>query len=798
MDKGVHSKKPRLDEVELRDVLLMLYSIDVDERKPGDLFWKGHCQIVEHPTLQGRHFSAQIAVMMDVPHKNILYRAQKAKLVRGETMLRVGKNDPLVFPLRSMDDAHVGLCRQLAEKTTLWSYWGTTLHGEEDHIKMLNRISLLEQNQRTDLLRILSTEPWTLVWREPLFSHFRRISPLSKAAYDKALVEFKVHPNGDMELALRIYFEALDEQARQNHTLFFKHRFTTFFPCMPRAERNQLEGRVWGVLVERSAIVWVREPQPDLIVFDDVACFALFKDWIHAKITIQSLHAIEQNAYALAEPELRGRYVPQIPPALTERQMDCAVHIQKHWLTVVEGAPGTGKTAVITWLLSHWRNVMITGFVGMLVKMIRRRNGNRAEVAHTIHHLLHVAKMAGFGKNVDEWRASDTYKWLSQFEILVIDEFSNVSMALFAKVLRIFPNVSKLVLVGDHHQLKPIESGDPMGDILATFSHAAIRLEENLRVEPRLANLQQAPSLIVSARSRSIRFGDNGGLLLSRYGTDLVSFLKTEFTRAGFMVGPSLLDCHVVVLRNISEDGRHAVNRAAEEALISLNRLHPHQGGVTAYLRGDMRIYPGCKITFTHNYNQPMYFSYHNEQRRKYTAVGDTVSNGELVIITHIKRLPDSAYLLTTVDTEHADEEPETKNILIHAKHGVHPLHVSLGYATTSYKSQGREFPYVVFIVCPSPSAQWTRSHAYVALSRGRKHVTVAVKEDPRDFYRLCDVRDWSRNTVFGRMLDSETFDTQPIDHYQPQPILLIAQMVADQNLDVPCVPVPPPKKKVE
>lgn len=79
------------------------------------------------------------------------------------------------------------------------------------------------------------------------------------------------------------------------------------------------------------------------------------------------------------------------------------------------------------------------------------------------------------------------------------------------------------------------------------------------------------------------------------------------------------------------------------------------------------------------------------------------------------------------------------------------PLQIDLGFATTTTKVQGSEFKKVIFWNNTNPTDYWTRSHGYVAVSRGKEKVWVMGTRD--DFNKLCINRDKHRRTVFRELL---------------------------------------------
>jgi len=103
------------------------------------------------------------------------------------------------------------------------------------------------------------------------------------------------------------------------------------------------------------------------------------------------------------------------------------------------------------------------------------------------------------------------------------------------------------------------------------------------------------------------------------------------------------------------------------------------------------------------------------------------------------------------------DSSPDEaiKRLWIDENEGISPFDLDWGYATTVYKSQGGEFPWVIFCVPPSPADHWTRANAYVAVSRAQQSCT--VMGTLADFNAIARRPDQVRRTVFGYLLSCDT-----------------------------------------
>ena len=577
----------------------------------------------------------------------------------------------------------------------LYIYFVTNKYDEEQK-KRLRDLSL---EQLHELKHLLSTEPWTLVFG------MHKLRGLREDKLNRALREFQLAFRYPMHIqyAVKMYYRVMQEREEGSHTVFNKGMLNLMLPCMHVDKRAEMERQVFGYLqekafvftpassfscgeggggkggkdehnlnVESNAMSTTLLPPPHL---QPNAYVSTKYDHLDARLALDALIRIQMYS-RFKEPTLRGCRVPQLFPPLTTRQTEIAEYITTHWLTVVEGMPGTGKTALITWCVSHYQNVMLVSFVGMMAKSLQKRNGRRKEVAHTIHHVLAQKKYGGEA-------AQD---WLKEFDVLIVDEFSNVSMTLFLKLLCCLPHLKKVVLVGDHRQCKPIEGGDPMGDMIGIFGSQM--LYDNLRVVPKLKALQNAPSLIASGQAAQLNFTTPCLSIIGKSMEHLYSVFASKAKELNI-----LMNLHIVALVNQGNDGRKHLNEACQDLWIKLGVLSaPIRERVT--IRGKLDLFPGCKITFSQNYNKPLTITLpatmKNQQPEE--IVTSPISNGELCIVESIERRGEG-FILRTVDSLNPDDDPEHKVIWLHERTGVSPAHVELGYVTTVYRSQGECAP---------------------------------------------------------------------------------------------------------
>ena len=146
---------------------------------------------------------------------------------------------------------------------------------------------------------------------------------------------------------------------------------------------------------------------------------------------------------------------------------------------IITGGPGTGKTsAVAAFIMLYlsifpWKSIALAAPTG---KAAARMNESISSAVASFHDLDTELK-ASIGKieartihrllefqndSVDFKRNN---KNLLQYDLIIIDESSMIDAPLMAKLLDAVCDESKLIMIGDRHQLSPIGAGSIFGDL---------------------------------------------------------------------------------------------------------------------------------------------------------------------------------------------------------------------------------------------------------------------------------------------------------------------------------------------
>jgi ATP-dependent exoDNAse (exonuclease V) alpha subunit len=358
---------------------------------------------------------------------------------------------------------------------------------------------------------------------------------------------------------------------------------------------------------------------------------------------------------------------------------------------------------------------------------------------------------------------------LRKIQVLIIDEFSNVTTAKLSHLLWLLPNLVRIVFVGDHNQIRSRKAGDPLGDLRDCFG--LIELREILRVKPELVALAEVPKVLSEESMQRLQWNPAGPLTLveplglAKSDKDILKGLLHEVWRLG---GFCLMQHQIIVLQNTARCQLNTMchDLAMEAGIISSREPVVKMGG-GAYC-------VGTKICFTRNYNKPVEWSEAGSSSAAAAAGrgtkgkpriwrGETVVNGECGVIRAIEPLPQRkgwslSFVVDDSPGQRPGPAPVVKTIVISGSisNAVSPLDMDLGYAITTTKVQGREYRYAIFWNNRGYSATngyWSRAHPYVALTRGKERVwCVSTK---RDLAAMCANPDPHRRTVLRHMLET-------------------------------------------
>jgi exodeoxyribonuclease V alpha subunit len=387
-----------------------------------------------------------------------------------------------------------------------------------------------------------------------------------------------------------------------------------------------------------------------------------------------------RGAVDLISPELFG----STAVTLDEDQVRAAEQALREKVLVITGGPGTGKTTLLTALLTILRRAQVSFVLAAPTgRAAKRMAESSGEEAVTIHRLLEYnPREGGFHRNAENPLRVD---------FVIVDETSMVDLALMDHLLRAVEPHSHLILIGDVDQLPSVGSGSVLRDLIDSGVVPKVVLRRIFRqdreslIVVNAHRILQGQSLVLGAAEEQHDF-----VFIARESEeeilDAVKQLVRESIPRSMQLEPLEVAQAIQVLTPMHRGMLGTINLNRE--LQSL--LNPFG---QALERGGFSLRAGDKVMqLRNNYDKGVF-------------------NGDLGRIVRVDRENGSAkvdFLDKIVEYESDDLDE-----------------ISLAYATSVHKSQGSEYPAVVIPLHTSHYLMLHRSILYTAVTRGKKTVVL-------------------------------------------------------------------------
>ncbi len=366
---------------------------------------------------------------------------------------------------------------------------------------------------------------------------------------------------------------------------------------------------------------------------------------------------------------------------------------------IVTGGPGTGKTTIVKALADIFDSLgMKVALVAPTGRAAKRMSEATGRFAQTLHRML---EMEFYEDGRSLFRRDETNP--IEEDVVIVDEASMMDVLLMEALLRASKRGGRFIFIGDADQLPSVGAGNLLCDLIDSDAFRVVRLTEIFR--------QSEESLIVTNAHRinrgeepDLHTKDKDFFFLQRQpweiASTIVSLTETRLPRA---YGEDIrMKIQVVTPAKKGGAGTENLNRLLQA---SLNPPSPHKKehlahGVT-FREGDkvMQIRNNYDVLWTKN-----------------GVEGNGVFNGDVGIISSINEKEKEMKIL--FDERMASYDFSMLDELEHA------------YAITVHKSQGSEYPLVIFPLYECPPLLRTRNLFYTAVTRAKeKVILVGMKE---------------------------------------------------------------------
>ena len=197
------------------------------------------------------------------------------------------------------------------------------------------------------------------------------------------------------------------------------------------------------------------ENRPNSPVIFDNGYFYLERNNHYEKMIVKGLSEMIQKAPL--------DYLPY-SDGLSDEQMKALQMAFDERCMVISGGPGCGKTFIAAKIIEEMINmgdvkVALTAPTGKAVENLRQNLTHLPTDSlqfGTLHSLLKLKKMGGQSERFHSIEAN----------LIVVDECSMIDVKVFAMLLQSLHPSSRLILLGDPHQLPPVEAGTIFHDLV--------------------------------------------------------------------------------------------------------------------------------------------------------------------------------------------------------------------------------------------------------------------------------------------------------------------------------------------
>ncbi|KTD34661.1 Conjugal transfer protein TraA [Legionella moravica] len=405
---------------------------------------------------------------------------------------------------------------------------------------------------------------------------------------------------------------------------------------------------------------------------------------------------------------------------LSEEQQEAFRFIaQSSDISVVIGRPGTGKSYLLKPVNEYYTQagmeVIGAALSGKVAKALQAETGIASSTIKSL-----------------SYRLANNMMQLSDKHVLIIDEAGMVDFASMAYLIKEAHKAgSKVVLIGDPDQLKPIQKGEIFRGIAARTGYIEL---ENIKRQQELGDRQASLNLAKGDIDKAIQhYQDKGAITIADSKLQAIKQVVADWKQD--LESTNMVD---TIMLSYTRKSVNHLNDLAREALIAENKIGD-ENIVYQGLERSLRISTGERLLFREN--------------NKVLGVrnGDTATVKE-INAQQMKIQLDSGELLTI---------PKEYKALDYA------------YALTVHKSQGMTAKKVRVLI---DSKYWDRNLSFVAMTRHKEQLNIYADKENHSTEQILkqtlsrsstkdNVIDWPLDFATRSGFDSDSLIGKAVNH---------------------------------
>ena len=302
---------------------------------------------------------------------------------------------------------------------------------------------------------ILETEPYRII---------REVKGIGFKTADKIALNLGLASNGPARIDAGV-LHTLQESEDEGHTHVERRELALNAANLLEADATDVENRINALMNEGELVTskpdWVQNPISARAEETLVRCLN------HQSQATSSLPPIQVEKAIIWAQEKAGF-------SFADQQAEAVRQALQSKISILTGGPGTGKTTILRALVSILRakktKILLAAPTG---RAARRMAESCSHFAQTVHRLLKFdPSQGGFTMNEQNPLTCD---------FVIMDEASMLDLRLAAALIRSIPPKAHLVLVGDADQLPSVGSGNVLKDLIECELFQVTRLAVTFR-----------------------------------------------------------------------------------------------------------------------------------------------------------------------------------------------------------------------------------------------------------------------------------------------------------------------------